>query len=49
MTYIIQAISMQNSKQIVSETRTDDKAIMDMVRKQYLAQGLRAVVRSVEE
>ncbi len=44
MTYIIQAISHENG-QIVSQTKTDDKQTMDTVRKQYLAQGLRTVVR----
>ncbi len=49
MTYIIQAISNQNSQHIVSQTRTDDKTIMDTVRKQYLSLGFGKVVVKIEE
>jgi hypothetical protein len=49
MTYLIQAFAHSNSKEVVSETTTDDKNISDMIIAAYKAKGWRAIRTARQE
>lgn len=49
MTYLIQAFGNANSKEVIIETKTNDKDIMEVVRQKCLALGLRPVVTATQE